>query len=71
MQRGDELGQIRAGYLADLLIVDGNPLADIRILQDPNRIEAVMVGGRFTKNRMSPAAQKRQAPAERQVAIAV
>jgi hypothetical protein len=27
-----EIGYVRAGYLADLLVVDGNPLADLRIL---------------------------------------
>ena len=29
MRMGGELGQVREGYLADLLLVDGNPLADI------------------------------------------
>jgi imidazolonepropionase-like amidohydrolase len=69
MQRGDELGQLRPGYLADLLIVDGDPLSDIRILQDHDRIEAVMVGGTFTKNRL-PAGAVRQAPGERQRIVA-
>ncbi len=41
------VGQIKAGYLADLLLVDGDPLADIRVLQDVRRIPAVMQGGRF------------------------
>ena len=52
MQRGDELGQIKPGFLADLLIVRGDPLADVRILQDPARIEAVMIGGQFVKDAM-------------------
>jgi imidazolonepropionase-like amidohydrolase len=30
--RGDELGQVREGYLADLAVVNGNPLADLRVL---------------------------------------
>ena len=34
MLMGEELGQIKAGYLADMLLVDGNPLIDIRVLQD-------------------------------------
>ena len=34
MMRGHELGQVKEGFLADLLLVDGDPLADIRILQD-------------------------------------
>ena len=63
MQRGDELGQIRPGFLADLLVVHGDPLADIRILQDEARIAAVMVGGRLVKDRMPriDAAPDRQA----------
>ena len=47
--KGGELGMIRDGYLADLLLVDGDPLADIRILQQPQRILAVMKDGRFHK----------------------
>lgn len=29
------VGQIRAGYLADILLVDGNPVADISIMHHP------------------------------------
>jgi imidazolonepropionase-like amidohydrolase len=47
MGRPGELGQIKPGYLADLLLVDGDPLANIRILQDRNRILAVMKDGEF------------------------
>lgn len=64
MQRGGELGQIREGYLADLLIVDGDPLADIRVLQDFDRIEAVMIGGRWVRDRLGdavPAERRREA----------
>jgi imidazolonepropionase-like amidohydrolase len=47
MGMGNELGQIREGYLADLLLVDGDPLANIRILQDKTRILAIMKDGKF------------------------
>jgi imidazolonepropionase-like amidohydrolase len=47
MMRGHELGQVREGFLADLLLIDGDPLADIRILQDRKRILAVMKDGEF------------------------
>ncbi|WP_060930025.1 metal-dependent hydrolase family protein [Granulicoccus phenolivorans] len=47
MLRPDELGKVRPGYLADLIIVDGNPLEDITILQDITRITHVMKDGRF------------------------
>jgi imidazolonepropionase-like amidohydrolase len=38
---------VQAGYLADLILVDGDPLADITVLQDRNRITAVMKDGVF------------------------
>ncbi|MCK5370361.1 MAG: amidohydrolase family protein, partial [Cyclobacteriaceae bacterium] len=30
----DELGQIKSGFIADIIAVDENPLTDIKILQD-------------------------------------
>lgn len=45
MQRGHELGQIRPGYLADLLLVDGDPLKDVRVLEDGKRLDFVMKAG--------------------------
>ncbi|MFZ9552279.1 MAG: amidohydrolase family protein, partial [Hylemonella sp.] len=49
MMRGHELGLIKEGYLADLLLIDGDPLAQIAILRDPKRILAVMKDGVFAK----------------------
>ena len=49
MMRGHELGVIKEGFLADLLLVDGDPLANLAILRDPKRILAVMKDGRFGK----------------------
>ena len=45
MQRGHELGLVKAGWLADLLLVDGDPLADVRVLQDKRRLSLVMKAG--------------------------
>ena len=45
----DELGQIKEGYLADLLLVDGDPIANVRILQEHNRLLAIMKDGKFHK----------------------
>ncbi|MCZ8100353.1 MAG: amidohydrolase family protein, partial [Burkholderiales bacterium] len=49
MKMGDELGTIREGMLADLLLVDGDPLADLGLLLDTKRLLAIMKDGRFYK----------------------
>ena len=41
-----ELGTIETGKLADLLILDADPLADIRVLQGGKHLEAVIKDGR-------------------------
>ena len=55
MMRGEELGQVRPGFLADLLLVDGDPAVDVSILQDRDRLLAIMQDGRFHK---APAAAR-------------
>ena len=45
MRMEDRIGTLERGKLADLLLVDGNPLDDIRILQDKKRLALVMQGG--------------------------
>jgi imidazolonepropionase-like amidohydrolase len=50
MMRAHELGLVKEGHLADLLLVDGDPLANIAILRDPKRILAVMKEGVFAKS---------------------
>ena len=52
MGRGHELGWVREGYLADLLVVDGDPLGDIGVLQDQGRLLAVMKGGTLVKDEL-------------------
>lgn len=49
MGMGDELGMLRPGYLADLLLVDGDPLANLRLLEDRTRLLAIMKDGVFHK----------------------
>lgn len=44
---GELLGRVKPGYLADLIVVDGDPVADIRVLQQRSRITAVMKDGSF------------------------
>ncbi|MBI5167030.1 MAG: amidohydrolase family protein [candidate division NC10 bacterium] len=43
---GDSLGTLEAGKLADLVVVEGNPLEDLRLLQDKERIRHVFLEGR-------------------------
>ena len=45
MGRGDEFGTLEAGKLADVLVVEGDVLADIRLLEDRTRFVAVVQGG--------------------------
>jgi imidazolonepropionase-like amidohydrolase len=54
MRRGHELGQIRDGFLADLLLVDGDPVSDISILQHESRLRAIMKDGVFHKEPQEP-----------------
>ena len=49
MGMGNELGMIKQGYLADLLLVDGDPVANVRVLQDKTRLLAIMKDGEFHK----------------------
>jgi len=46
---GLDVGQIKPGQLADLLLVDGDPTEDVRVLQDKHRLFAIMQDGRFHK----------------------
>ncbi len=47
MGRGDLIGMIKPGYLADLLVVKGDPTTDVRILQDHARLLMIMKDGAF------------------------
>lgn len=54
MGMGNELGMIKNGFLADLLLVQGDPTQDVALLQDKSRLLAIMQAGRFHK---APAAR--------------
>jgi imidazolonepropionase-like amidohydrolase len=60
MGMADSLGQVREGFLADLLLVDGDPLADVAILQDRDRLLAIMKDGAFHKAPPPDLAQRRR-----------
>jgi imidazolonepropionase-like amidohydrolase len=53
MGLGSEVGLLKEGMLADLLVVDGDPLQDVRILQDQTRIKVIMKDGDVIKNSLS------------------
>ena len=54
LQRAGELGELKPGAFADLIVVDGDPLADLGLFQDDGKhLSAIMKGGRFFKNRLT------------------
>jgi imidazolonepropionase-like amidohydrolase len=58
--RSDELGAVEVGYLADLLVVDGDPSQDLSVLTDRANLSAIVKGGEFvtcTLKREASAAQ--------------
>jgi imidazolonepropionase-like amidohydrolase len=46
----NEVGSIEKGKLADLLVINGNPLEDIRLLEKKDRIELIFKAGKVVKN---------------------
>ncbi|MBV8771792.1 MAG: amidohydrolase family protein [Deltaproteobacteria bacterium] len=50
----DELGTIESGKLADLLIVNGDPSADITVLQDRTNLHVIMKSGKFVDCQLTP-----------------
>jgi imidazolonepropionase-like amidohydrolase len=50
---GAELGALEAGKIADVIAVRGDPLSDIRVLQDPANIALVMKEGRIYVDRFA------------------
>ena len=61
MGLADPVGQIKEGYLADILLVDGNPLADVSILQDAARLVGIIKDGAVYKQPPAPAEAARVA----------
>lgn len=44
-----DVGTLEPGKYADILIIDGDPLEDIKILQEPSKLAMIMQGGRVHK----------------------
>jgi len=50
----EEIGVIKPGYKADLLVIEGNPLEDLNLLQEQGRfMSIIMQGGKFAKNELA------------------
>jgi imidazolonepropionase-like amidohydrolase len=47
-----KIGTLEKGKLADLIVVDGNPLKDIQLLQNKDKIQVIMREGCFYKNQL-------------------
>ncbi len=51
--RSDEFGTIAPGKLADILVVDGDALEDMSVLEDRRRFVAVLQGGVIKAGQMA------------------
>jgi cytosine/adenosine deaminase-related metal-dependent hydrolase len=49
LMRGNELGKIQPGYYADCILVNGDPLEDITVLQDHSKLDVIIINGRVHK----------------------
>lgn len=49
MDLPNDLGQVREGFLADLLLVDGDPSNDVTVLQQHDKLRCIMKDGRIHK----------------------
>src|SRR5438128_937879 len=49
MTEGDQIGVLEPGRAADFIVLDGSPLADIRVLQYRRRLHAVYIAGKELK----------------------
>ena len=55
LDREQEIGTLEKGKRADLIVVEGNPLEDISLLQKKDRIRVIMKDGRFYKKTIDAA----------------
>ena len=52
MRMEKDLGTLEEGKLADMIVIDGDPLKDIKVLQNIDKIKLVIKDGNFAVNRM-------------------
>ncbi len=54
MMGRSDLGMVREGYVADLVVMNGDPCEDISLLRDIGNLEMIIKDGRIHKNMLSP-----------------
>ena len=59
-----DVGRVEVGYLADLLLVDGEPTEDVGVLADPQNLKIIMIDGHVHRSSLGEGAQPAQ-PAAR------
>lgn len=64
MRMEGRVGVVAEGWLADVLVVDGDPSKDVRILQDRSRLAAVISRGRLV-DLTAPWPERRRIPGEK------
>ncbi|MBI2969480.1 MAG: amidohydrolase family protein [Gammaproteobacteria bacterium] len=53
LNRHGDFGEIREGWVADLLLINGEPLQDLSILENPDRsLALIMKGGQLVKSNL-------------------
>jgi imidazolonepropionase-like amidohydrolase len=58
----NDVGRLAPGALADLIVLDGDPLADPRVLVRPSRIRLVLREGWLSPDAISPGLLERPRP---------
>jgi imidazolonepropionase-like amidohydrolase len=61
----EQLGTLEPGRVADILVVEGDPLADISVLSKPQRIQAIFKGGKPVARSPDDAQARRRMSHER------
>lgn len=61
----DKTGTLEPGKFADLLVVSGDPLDDIRAFRDRSRLALIMKGGEVYRDLLAPVASRQPAGAGR------
>lgn len=54
-RHGVDLGEVREGKLADLIVVEGDPTADVLVFRDPSNVQLVLKGGEVQKDLLGSA----------------